>query len=88
MKNTTDISKNGERLAFEPVLPTVFPCKKIRSGKYEYRGWIISRVGYYEPERRVCWEAVDLETNHGDFHGFSKKEIKWLIDDYLSGNGG
>ena len=70
------------------VLPTVFPCKKIKAGEYEYRGWIISCVGYYEPEHRVCWEAIDPETNCGDFHGYSKKQIKWLIDDYLSSNGG
>lgn len=62
----------------------VFPCKKIKAGKYKYRGWIISCVGYYEPERRVCWEAIDPETTCGDFHGYSKKEIKRLIDDYLS----
>ena len=61
-----------------------FSCKKIRAGKYEYRGWVISCVGYYEPERRVCWEAYDPQTGYADFHGFSKKEIKWLIDANLS----
>ena len=65
-----------------------FFCKKIRAGKYEYRGWIISCVGYYEPEQRVAWEAYDPKTGCADFHGFSKKEIKWLIDEDLSKNGG
>lgn len=79
-------TKNTEQTAtnISTVSPTVFPCKKIRAGKYEYRGWIISSVGYYEPEGRVCWEAVDPKTNYGDFHGFSKKQIKWLIDNYMS----
>ena len=65
-----------------------FPCKKIRAGKYEYRGWIVSCVGYYEPEQRVCWEAYDSKTGCGDFHGYSKQQIKWLIDESLSKNGG
>ena len=45
-------------------------------------------VGYYEPEQRVAWEAYDPKTGCADFHGFSKKEIKWLIDEDLSKNGG
>jgi hypothetical protein len=61
-----------------------YPCKKIKAGTYEYRGWIVSCVGYYEPEKRVCWEAYDPETGCGDFHGYSKREIKWLIDDSLT----
>jgi hypothetical protein len=64
----------------------VYSCKKIKAGKYEYRGWVISRVGYYEPERRVCWEGVNPITNCGDFHGYSKKQIKELIDISLSSN--
>ena len=32
-------------------------AKRIRKGCYEYRGYIIQSVGYYEPEHRVCWEA-------------------------------
>jgi hypothetical protein len=57
-----------------------FPCKKIKAGTYEYRGWIISSVGYYHPEQKVCWEGVDPETQSGDFHGYSKRQIKNLID--------
>jgi len=81
-QNSTDI-----QMGYDTVLPAVYPCKKIRAGKYEYRGWIISSVGYYEPERRVCWEGYDPDTGCGDFHGFSKREIKWLIDESLSKNG-
>lgn len=61
-----------------------FPCKKIRAGEYKYRGWIISSVGYYPPDHCVVWEGYDPETGHSDFHGFSKREIKWLIDDSLA----
>ena len=81
-QNSTNI-----QMGYDTVLPAVFPCKKIKAGTYKYRGWIISCVGYYEPERRVCWEGYDPETGYADFHGFSKKEIKWLIDDSLSKNG-
>lgn len=61
-----------------------FPCTKIKAGKYAYRGWVISRVGYYEPERRVVWEGYDPETGSADFHGFSKGEIKKLINKSLT----
>jgi hypothetical protein len=63
------------------------PCKKIKAGTYKYRGWIIQCDGYYESERRVVWEAYDPVTGCGDFHGFSKREIKRLIDDSLNKNG-
>lgn len=61
--------------------------KKIKAGTYSYRGWIIQCVGYYESERCVVWEAYDPETGCADFHGFSKREIKWRIDENLSKNG-
>jgi hypothetical protein len=75
------------RLGYDTVLPAVYPCKKIRAGKYEYRGWIISCVGYYEPEHRICWEGYDQNTGCADFLGYSKQEIKWLINESLSKNG-
>lgn len=62
------------------------PCKKIKPGTYSYRGWIIQCVGYYKPERCVVWEAYNQETGCVDFHEFSKKTIKWLIDDSLAKN--
>lgn len=79
--------QNTEAMQYDTVLPAVYPCKKIRAGKYQYRGWVISRVGYYEPEQRVAWEAYDPKTGFADFHGFSKREIKALIDTDLSKNG-
>ena len=73
---------------YDSLLPTVFPCKKIRAGKYLYRGWIIVCIGYYHPEKRVVWEGYDPESGNADFHGFSKAEIKMMIDDDLYRNGG
>lgn len=58
-----------------------FPCKKITNGKYKYRGWIVASVGYYPPDHCVVWEGYDPETGCADFHAFSKKVIKKLIDD-------
>lgn len=61
-----------------------FKSKKIKKGTYEYRGFIISCVGYYHPEQKVCWEGYNPKNGHGDFHGYSKKQIKSLIDYSLS----
>jgi len=55
-------------------------AKRIRAGKYEYKGFIISCHGYYGPDKRVVWEAVNPKTNCGEYHGYSKKEIINLID--------
>ena len=82
MNEKSNIQKDSN--AINKMLPAVFPCKKIKAGTYEYRGLVISCVGYYEPEQRVCWEAYDPKTGCADFHGFSKREIKWLIDEYSS----
>ena len=86
-KEQNNQNSTNTQMGYDTVLPAVYPCKKIRAGKYEYRGWIISSVGYYHPEHCVCWEGYDPKTGHADFHGFSKKEIKWLIDYSLSKNG-
>ncbi len=87
-KEQNNQNSTNTQTGYDKVLPAVYPCKKIRAGKYEYRGWIISSVGYYHTEHCVCWEGYDPETGCSDFRGFSKKEIKWLIDDSLSKNGG
>ena len=56
-------------------------CKRIRSGNYEYRGYIIQCLAYYHPEQRVVWEACPRgNTLCADFHGFSLKEVKMAID--------
>ena len=80
-KNINNAANNNH---FSSAVNDSFSCKKIRSGKYEYRGWIIICIGYYEPEQCVVWEAHDPKTGCADFHGFSKKEIKRLIDEDLS----
>ncbi|MFA7011013.1 MAG: hypothetical protein WC240_07315 [Bacilli bacterium] len=85
--NTEAVSKKPVGNAINTLLPAVFPCKKIRAGKYEYRGWVISCVGYYEPDRKVAWEGYDPKTGCADFLGFSKREIKMFIDIDLSKNG-
>lgn len=56
-----------------------YRAKKISKGHYLYRGFEIICVGYYSPEKRVCWEAVD-ERGCAFAHGFSLKECKMWID--------
>lgn len=56
--------------------------KRLSSGHYLYRGFEIICVGYYPPEQRVCWEAVDKDGS-GFAHGFSKKEVMFWIDKQL-----
>lgn len=60
-------------------------AKKIRKGKYLYRGYEITRIGYYPPDQKTVWEAVDPQTNCGEFHGFSLREVKYWIDEYEDG---
>ena len=55
-------------------------CTRISKGHYIYRGYKIICVGYYHPEHRVCWEAIDKDDISGFAHGFSLKEVKWWID--------
>ena len=58
-------------------------CKRIRRGNYEYREYIIQCMGYYQPERRVIWEACPKGEIYADFHGFSLREVKMAIDNDL-----
>lgn len=60
-------------------------AKKIRKGKYLYRGYEITCIGYYPPKQKIVWEAVDPQASHGYFHGFSLKELKRWIDKYEDG---
>lgn len=58
--------------------------KRIVNGKYIYKGyryldWEIHSM-YYSPEDCVYWEAINVNTGEADYHGFSKEEIKYLID--------
>jgi hypothetical protein len=57
-------------------------AKKVSHGHYTYRGFSVICVGYYHPEHRVCWEAID-ENGCGFAHGFSLKQVKCLIDNEL-----
>jgi hypothetical protein len=58
--------------------------KKIRRGKYQYSGFEITNHGYYAPDKCIWWEAVDLKTGCGDFHGHTLNEVKRLIDECIS----
>lgn len=58
-------------------------ARKIRKGHYEYRGYEIHCIGYYEPEHKVCWEANLIGEYGADFHGYSLREIKYRIDEDL-----
>ena len=53
-------------------------AKRISGGHYMYRGFQIICIGYYNPEHRVCWEAVD-EHGCGFAHSNSLKDILILI---------
>ena len=52
---------------------------KIRKGSYIYRGYYIECLGYYEPEHRIVWEAVD-EHGNGFAHSYSLKDVIREID--------
>jgi len=56
---------------------------KIRSGKYLYRGYVVSNLGYYQPEQKVVWEAHDESTGEAVAHGYTKKEVLLAIDGFL-----
>lgn len=59
-------------------------AKKIRRGHYLYRGFEIVCVGYYHPEHRVCWEAIDTDAS-GFAHSYTLKDTKAEIDYELDG---
>lgn len=55
-------------------------CKKLSRGHYKYRGFQIVCVGYYQPEHRVCWEAVDPVDGSGFAHAYTLRGVKRNID--------
>lgn len=57
--------------------------KKICAGKYLYRGYEIICHGYYPPEQRVVWEAINIKSDTGDFREFTLKSIIKSIDEEL-----
>lgn len=56
-----------------------YRAKKISKGHYIYRGYKVTCLGYYHPEKRIVWEAED-EFGGGFAHSFSLKEVKSEID--------
>ena len=58
-----------------------YKAKRISAGHYIYRGYKVTCIGYYPPERKVVWEAED-ENGNGFAHAFSLKCCKYWIDDY------
>ena len=55
---------------------------KISKGHYTYKGIQINCIGYYPPEKRVVWEAVDKD-GCGICHSFSLKDTIRLIDENI-----
>jgi hypothetical protein len=56
---------------------------KISKGEYLYRGFRVYCFGYYEPEHRVVWEAVEESTGDGVAHGYSKRAVMNEIDYFM-----
>jgi len=65
------------------VRKSVYVCHKVSNGKYCYRGFELTNLGYYSPDQCVWWEAIDLKTNCADFHAHSKRDLKIEIDEAL-----
>lgn len=61
----------------------LYKVEKVRAGKYRYRGYTLTNVGYYEPEHREVWEAVDEKTSGADFHNFTLTDLLDDIDEDL-----
>ena len=59
-------------------------AKRLSKGYYEYRGYKIVCVGYYNSEHKVCWECVD-ENGCGFGHDYSLKACKIWIDIEIDG---
>lgn len=62
-------------------------AKRIEKGCYNYRGYLLNCIGYWQPDHRVCWEAWKLDED-GDKEeviakGFRKGEIMREIDSFL-----
>ena len=55
--------------------------RKITAGHYQYKGYEIVCLGYYPPDQKRVWEAVNMDTQCGDYHGYTLKEVKQQIDD-------
>ena len=49
------------------------------AGTYKFMGCTIKCLGYYEPEHRVVWEAVDDKTGCAVAHGYTLRECELRI---------
>jgi len=59
-----------------------YHAHRVDTNIYEYRGFQVECVGYYPPEGRVVWEAVDHDGS-GFAHAFTLRECKMWIDKEL-----
>ena len=59
-----------------------YECKKISKGIYEYKNYRIANCGYHVPDKRIWWEAVNMQTGCADYHETTKKEIIRDISGY------
>lgn len=56
-----------------------YRAKRIRAGKYVYRGYVINCIRYYEPEGQDVWECVDQD-GEGFGHSFRLRDAKRQVD--------
>lgn len=56
-----------------------YKAKRLGKWLYEYRGFQIECIGYYPPEGRVVWEAIDNDGT-GFAHAYTLKECKMWVD--------
>lgn len=61
--------------------------KKISRGHYKYRGFEIVCVGYYNPEHRVAWEAIDTDGRSGFAQSYTLSAVIAEIDYELDKGG-
>lgn len=61
-------------------------ARRIESGRYQYKGYILYNHGYYEPDQTTWWEAVNEATGCADYHAHTKKELMDLIDEDEEGS--
>jgi len=64
----------------------IHKSKKVSKGEYLYRGFTVTNCGYFEPEQRICWEAVDEKTGEAVAHGYSKRQVLCEIDYFMDKN--
>ena len=60
-------------------------AKRLGRGHYQYRGFEIVCLGYYNPEHQIVWECVD-ENGQGFGQGYTLSECKMWIDEEIDKN--